>query len=147
MAPLSASLVGGWSGVETGGWNVDWMIVVDTEEEELTTGRSKILTLTSTEYGKYRRICRGAMSLAAPRRRPILRVGSSKERPLTEMLTVDPGGLSRGTVPETILASASRTSHGAAGNLSMDSTRSSGVLSRGLKSIVSISDWKTSTLA
>lgn len=38
--------------MEAGGSIVDEMIVVDMEEE-ITTGRSKILMLTETEYGKY----------------------------------------------------------------------------------------------
>lgn len=121
--------------------------VVEMDVEELTAARSKILTLTSTEYGKYRRSCRGATSLAGPRRRPILASGSSRERPLTVMFTLDPPGWFRGTMPETNLPSVSRMSHSAAGNFWMDSIRSSGVLSKGLKSIRNISAWKISTLA
>lgn len=62
-----------------------------TADVEFTTGRSKILTLTSTEYGNRTRSCRGTI-LAAPLRRPILESGATKERPLTVMLTLDPGG-------------------------------------------------------
>lgn len=82
-----------------------------------------------------------------PRRRPILRVGCCRERPLTVMLTVDPDGWSRGTVPETVLFARSRTSQGAAGNFSMSSTKSSGDFRRGLRSKNSTSDWKMSTFA
>lgn len=135
-----------WGGVDLGGW-LDNDTVADRVVEELTTGRSKILTLTSTEYGKYRRSCRGLMALIPPRRRPILAEGSWRERPLTVMFTDDPAGWFRGTVPETDLFSALSSSQSATGNFWMDSIRSSGVLSRGLKSIVNISAWKISTFA
>lgn len=105
----------GWDGVDLGDSIDD--AVDDRNVEELTTGRSKILTLTSTEYGKYKRICRGAMAFMGPRRRPMLAEGSWRERPLTVMFTVDPARWFRGTMPETDLFSALSSSHSIAGNV------------------------------
>lgn len=119
--------------------------MVDSSADVVTTGRSKIFTLTSTEYGNRICVCRVTI-FAGPLSLPMLDDGSVTERPLTVILTEDPGGWFRGTMPETDLFPRSRMSQSALGKVSMDSTSSSLVLSNGLKSMNIISDWKTSTL-